>query len=584
MAHPIDEHNIKDSYPKRLQMLSKSWSKKWEGAHEHSQRCMKLWLSGYFDKGDARQHILNYMDRGVATVTSYLVSGDPDVLIESIAPKLRQWAYNMRLILNFAIQQNKLTEEVLIPGAVASIFGDCIARTFYEYDRAVSIDDETIKIGTPRVALIEPCDYIGDPSAKVRRDFAFEGDQYRLPTEYAKDLFGTKNADFIKPDCKLIQKYSAEQLTTGDIDYNKLADREYTTFIDICNFKEGVIDTIMPMGQKAVILKTIEWDGPDRSPYDVLGYRYAPNVPISIPPAWNWYQLDASANIVAQAAREQAESQKPVAKDAMKAILNAKNMDMLIAKHADKISKFDFGGVTADNYGWLQWIDREFTQAGGGSNPTLAGTGPTADTLGQEQMVQANATREANNFYNRFQSWMTSVLRKWSWALMEDPGAYFEVLDTVNIPGVGTYEYPVYYTQADKAADFNDFVFKIRAHSTQRKSPEQKYAQLFQFCTQWLLPTTQLRAQQGSSLDIEMVDKLLADYQGIDSFPQWYRGTLPADGPDVDFIASSKSPGQENDSLGASGPSRDANLQQQQARVGCMGEMNSSLGETNNVA
>ena len=574
MAHPLTEHNVRDSYPKRLQTLSKAWTKKWEGAYDHSQKCMKLWLSGYFDRGYSRWHMLNYMDRGVSTVTSYLVTGNPKVLVESLAPKLRQEAYNRRLIMNFAIQQNKFAEEVLIPGAVASMFGDCISRVFYEYDRAMSIDDETIKIGTPRVALIEPCDYIGDPSAKVRRDFAFEGDIYRLPTEYAKELFGKKVADHIKPDCKLIQKYSAEELSSKDFDFNKLADRDYTTFIDVCNFKEGVIDTIMPMGQKAVILKTVEWDGPDSSPYDVLGYRYAPNIPISIPPAWNWYDLDVSANIVAKAAREQAESQKtilagePVAKDAMKAVLSGKNMDMLLAKHADKIQKFDFGGVSADNYGWLQWAANEFTQAGGGANDALGGRGPTSDTLGQEQIVQANAVRVANNFYNRFHDWMTNVLRKYAWTLMEDPGAYFEVLDNINIPGVGNYENPVYYSSADTAADFNDFVFKIEPYSTQRKAPEQKYAELFQFCTQWILPTMAVRTEQGSTIDLEMVDKLLADYQGIDSFSQWYRGTLPNDGPDVDFTMSNKSPGQGDNRLGATGPSRQANMQQQQGRAG----------------
>ena len=334
----------------------------------------------------------------------------------------------------------------------------------------------------------------------------------------------------------------------------------------------------MPMGHKAVILKTIEWDGPGSSPYDVLGYRYAPNIPISIPPAWNWYDLDVSANIVAKAAREQAESQKtilagePIAKDAMKSILSGKNMDMLLAKHADKIQKFDFGGVTADNYGWLQWASNEFAQAGGGRNPTIAGSGPTSDTLGQEQMVMANASRVANNFYNRFHNWMTSVLRKWSWALMEDPGAYFQVLDTVNIPGVGNYEYPVYYSSADKAAEFNDLIFKIVPYSTQSKSPEQKYAELFQFATQWLLPTMQFRMQQGASIDLEMVDKFLADYQGIDSFPQWYRGTVPNEGPDVNFVM--KSSGQESDAMGASLPSRTANSQRAQQQQGFGGESN----------
>jgi hypothetical protein len=47
--------------------------------------------------------------------------------------------------------------------------------------------------------------------------------------------------------------------------------------------------------------------------------------------------------------------------------------------------------------------------------------GPAADTLGQEQMVYSGASRVVDGFYNRYHSWMTSIIRKWSWALMENP-------------------------------------------------------------------------------------------------------------------------------------------------------------------
>jgi hypothetical protein len=261
-------------------------------------------------------------------------------MVEALTPKLVNYAKNVELILNFAIEQHNFAEEVLIPGATASIFGDAIARTFYEYDRCVSVDDKTIKIGTPRTVIIEPCDYVGDPSAKCRRDFAFEGDVYRLPTAYARDLFAGKDkhgnqiADFIESDCKLANKFSAEEAVRSGYDFNKLALEEYSTFIDIYNRREGCIDTIQPMGHKAMIFRTVEWKGPEGGPYDVLGYRYIPGIPISHPVAWAWYDLDVTMNEVAQAARDQAESQKtvigaePSAKDAAEMLQKAKNMDI----------------------------------------------------------------------------------------------------------------------------------------------------------------------------------------------------------------------------------------------------------------
>ncbi|MBW1728806.1 MAG: hypothetical protein JRJ62_14815, partial [Deltaproteobacteria bacterium] len=238
MTHELDKKDVKHNRVVRYQTLAKSWEKKFEGPLHHSQKLQQLWISGYYNKNYSRWHLVNLMSRAVSAGVSYLAEGNPKVSIEPKAPKLRSFAYAMKLIVNFLIEKYNFAENVFIPGAVASYFGAAIARTFNEYDRCVSIDGERIKVGSPKVAIIEPCDYIGDPSVKVRADFAFEGDMYRLPTEYAKDLFARKDkygkqvADYIEGDCNLTTKYSAEEITAkSGYDYNKLALEEYSTFI-----------------------------------------------------------------------------------------------------------------------------------------------------------------------------------------------------------------------------------------------------------------------------------------------------------------------------------------------------------------
>jgi len=578
MAQPLEEKNVKQKYASRLQMLAKSWQTKYEGPLEHSQKLINLWVSGYYQKGYSRWHLINLMNRAVSAGVSYLAEGNPRVLIEASSPNLRSYAYSMRLVVNFLIEKYNFAENVFIPGAIASYFGAAIARTFYEYDRQVSINGELIKVGTPRVAIIEPCDYIGDPSAKTRNDFSIEGDQYRLPTEYAKDLFAKKNkfgkqmADYIEADCKLATKYSAMEITAKEsYDFNKLALEEYTTFIDIFNFKDKVIETIMPMGHRAVILKTIEWTGPD-SPYDYLGYRYPANCPVPVPPAWDVYDLDVTMNIMGKSARQLAESQKtliaaePAGKKAAEAVLRGKHMDVLTVKGMENVKQFNFGGVSAENYGWMQWAEGQFQKAGATTSDIVSGKGPTSGTLGQDQMVYSNASRMINSYYVRFHSWMSSILRKWVNAVMEDPTTYVEILDTVKIPGLGNLEYPVHYSKPDKVADFSQLVLKVIPYSTQRQTPEVKYQQLFQLMTTWVIPTMQLRRQQGADIDLQMVDKLLADYGGFDNFPQWYKTIRPSEEASVDFIMKSGSPkqgnaGQMNDSGGASDASRLANSQ-----------------------
>lgn len=588
-------YSINQRFESRLQTLASAWTKKWQGPLEHSQRLLRLTASGYFTKNYARWHLINLMKRGVSTITSYLCEGNPKVMVEPLAPKLKPYAYGRQLILNYLINKNKFADEVFIPGAVQSMFGAAIARTFFEYDRVVSVDNERIKVGIPKVAIIDPADYIGDPSAKVRSDFAFEGDTYRLPTEYAKDLFAGKDkygrqiADFIKPDCKLVTKYSAEEIAAREaFDFNKLSLEEYTTIQDIYLKKEKTIVTILPMGKKAAIVREMEWKGPD-SPYDYLGYMYVPGIPIPIPPAWDWYDLDVTMNIMGKAAREQAESQKnvivtdPTSKEEAKQIISAKNMDVITARSPELVKTLQIGGVNPDNYSWLGWGEEQFTKSG--TTPdVLRGAGVQAKTLGQEQLLFSNAARIVNNFNTRFTEWMTSILNKWSWAVGNAPNTYVEIIDTLKIPGVGDYEYPIVFTKGDRVADFESFVLKVVPYSTQRTSPEIMYQRLMQFMTTWIVPTMALRAQQGNTIDFATVDRQLADYGGFENFPSWYKSIIPQDQVDVDYVMKtkekpSKSPGQTNDKFGATEPSRQANLAQQQRRVGYAGEKKAATKE-----
>ena len=121
-------------------------------------------------------------------------------------------------------------------------------------------------------------------------------------------------------------------------------------------------------------------------------------------------------------------------------------------------------------------------------------------------------------------------------------------------------------------------------YSTQRKTPEMKYQSLFQFMSAWILPTMELRRQQGADIDIQMVDTYLAEHGGFDSFPQWYRSVVPGDNPDVDYLMKtnkqgSKNPGQMSDQFGAALPSRTANSQGYDLRQGVGASRNTN--ETN---
>ncbi len=565
-------------FEERLQILAKAWKTRWADPMEHSQKLLASYASGYFDKRLARSHMINLTDRGISTIVPFLVEGNPKILVESIVPNMRPSARRTQLALNFLIEKMNLAENVFIPAAVLSMVSGVATRTFSEYDRLVTLDDEEIRLGTPKVIVIEPSDYIGDPAARTRTDFVIEGDIYRLPTDYARDIFD--HADEINPSGKLISKFSAEKISAHGFNWNKLNLRDYSIFMDLYIKDEGIIVTIMPFGNKPVRLRTVEYDGPGDGPYDYLGYKYFPGCPICLPPAWAWNDLDYSMNVLAKTAREQAEAQKnvivaePGAKEAAKKILKASNMDVITTKNVKDIKTLVFGGVNPDNYKWMEFAEMEFTKTG--VNPdVLGGRGAQAPTLGQEQLVYRNASRIINNMYNRFENFMTSVINKLAYYVWTDPTVYIPVISQV--PGLG--EVPIVFSQADKVGDFYDFIFNLKPYSSQRTSPELLYQKLMQFMGSWVLPTAQIAAAQGAQLDIVTATQTLADYAGFDNFDQIYKTVIPQEPGPVPYSMmptqgskeqrpkAGKAAGQTDDKLGASEPSRMANSQQASNRA-----------------
>jgi len=579
MAHTLYRNDKKTPFPQRLQHLAKLWQKKNATVLEHQNKLLELWASGFYDKGYSREHLINLIDRGVYTIVPYLVEGNPRVTVETLAVNYKPWAYTTQLALNFLLKKMKFADRVLIPAAINSMFGAGITRTFTEYNRVISLDDEVIKSGSPTVKVIHDSDYIGDPLAKTRDDFVFEGDIYRLPTEYAKELFdakvnGKQVADYICPDVKLATDFSPDKISDPNFNIQKYSLRDTTTFIDIYLYDENVTVTIMPEGQKARILRTVEEDGPFESPYDYLGYKYFPNCPTPIPPAWFWHDQDVSMNIVARTAREQAESQKDLLladsanKDLAQKVESAKNMDVLLTSDPkDSVLPVSFGGMNPSSIPWMGFVEDVFTKAGGTSD-IVAGRGAESPTLGQEKMNFQNASRIINNMGTRFHEFMNSIIKKLAWKVWTDPTVYIPVIK--EIPGVANI--PEVFSQADTVGDFYDFVFEVEEFSTQRMSPELKYQRLMALSSQWILPTLPLAAQQGANFDIPEATKQMAAYLGLEGFGALYKTAIPNPTDIIPYkmgtgAVGTGSPGQENDSMGASLPSREANSQRQENKV-----------------
>lgn len=578
--HPLKTKDVRLNFVRKLQKLVIAWQKLNEAPYKHTQQMLSARASGYYDSNYKRTHSLNLIQRGVDTVVPFLVEGNPQVTVETKIPNLKHWAYTTELALNFYLEKLKLAESVLIPCAVNSMFSAGITKTTLVHDKELPYKDNIYKIATPQVQVIDNTNYIGDASAKTRDGFVIEGDIYRLPTDYAKDFFGNKYADIIVADQTLYEDYSPEEITKGNFDRNLLSIRDYSTFMDIYLYDENVIITIMPDGKAPRVLRTVEWDGPPGGPYDYLGYNHFPGIPIPIPPAWPWYDKDVTVNVLIEKMREQAEAQKDILAyesggeaDANR-IRKASSGSTVRVDNLQLLKSLSFGGANPQNFDWVNFMLTEFTKEGGNAD-IVAGRSAQSPTLGQEQMLMANATRIIYNQLTRFDRFTTSIINKLAWGFWVDPTQWVPIVKEV--PGVG--ELPAIFSNRGRVGDFYDFIFKIVPYSTQRTNPDTKFRGLMEFLTQWLMPTLPLRAQQGITIDYAAIDEVLARYKGIDSFHQWYNSMLPQEIPPVGYKMMPQ--GQQGGMTESTQAAKTQNFYQQQARASERPSPNQQTGMSN---
>ena len=564
--HPLKDLDVKLSFVKKLQKLTKAWQKLAEAPLQKRQKILAALASGFYDLGYHRTHTLNLIDRGISTIVPFLVEGDPRIMVETPVANLRPWAYTTQLALNFYVQKLQLADNVLIPVALNSMIGAGITKTSLTHDRNLEVENTKYRLGTPSVAVIDDSNYIGDPAAKTRRDFIIEGDIYRLPTEYAKEFFGAKFADDIVQDGKLREDYSPDDVSASNFDKEILSIREFSTFIDLYLYDENVILTIMPEGKKARILREIEWEGPPGGPYDYLAYKFFPNSPLPIPPAWSWYDMDVTMNILIEKMRIQAEAQKDIlayqsgSEDDVKRITETPSNSTVRVDNIDLLKDMHFGGVNPLNYQWVEYIENQHTKQGGNAD-VVAGRGATAPTLGQEQMVMTNAMRIIYNHLSRFDRFQNSLMKKLAWGFWTDPTQYVPVVK--EIPGVG--ELPQVFSDTGKVGDFYDFVFKVIPYSTQRTNPEMLFNKLMMFLTQWVIPSMPLAAQEGTTIDHKVISETLARYIGIDNINSWFKTIVPQPLESVNYKMMPES-GQLGGASERTQSARTSNRNQQQAR------------------
>ena len=580
MAHlkRKDKKDVRKYFPRRVQENAEQWKIQTEDMRKLRIKMLAHYAGGWFSgksKGD--QQPLNLIDRGVQIIGPYLVGGPPKVLIDAkrgLASN-RPFARTLELALEHLFREMKFHQYTMRPAVFNSLFSMGVVKTGIMKSKEVEIYGHLHDIGQPYADNIDWDDYRGDPMARHREENEQEGHEYTMPWDFVIESGLFKNYDKLKPDIDATEwetKPGAVSLEQGQggVRYERL--RKVARLQDFWIPDEGVVITLPLMGQGRRIMRTVEWDGPESGPFDVLGYRYFSDSTISIPPVFTWLgynkiinQLVAKMNNQAQRERKIVAYDLGASQDA-KYIAQTPDGSTVGVRNIEGIKELEMGGVSETNFQFISYMEQQFSIAGGNLY-TIGGRETGAETLGQEQMLQANASKALEDMVQQVHQFTSSIIEKLAWFMWSDP-----LIDLPVIKRVAGYELETSFSQETKEGDFFDYGFDIEPYSMSRMNPEIRYQRLMQLVSQVVLPTAQIAAAQGSQLNVDELVKETARFLDVRNLDRWWSPAIPQEeamNPYQPMQGKPKS-GQADGrfSSGDNNASNMNNMNQQQARAG----------------
>ncbi|HUU59222.1 MAG TPA: hypothetical protein VMZ50_06745 [Phycisphaerae bacterium] len=381
--------------------------------------------------------------------------------------------------------------------------------------------------GQPFADPVDLEDYMIDPHARTREHAAFEGNRYRLPLEYVLEsgLYDRALAENLTPRRGDGDRRSASEVSGPDTrgpdgdGYVK-----YAELIDLWLPNENVVVTLPgdsdgPQG----FLREVEWYGPERGPYEVLGFYWVPDNVLPVPLVSLIFDLHVMINKIARKLGRQADRQKDlvlfderISEEAEK-VRDASDGEMVGVQNVDRYRQVSFGGANESGYEHLEFLFEQFRRIGGNTD-LLGGIKPQSETLGQEEMLQANASARIEDMRGQLHDFTKRIGQKLAWYLWYDP---LIELPLTKRTAAGD-EIPVTFSARMREGDFLDYHFEIEPHSMGPDSPARRFRRTLEWIEKVILPTADLAAEQGAQLDAAKLARITARLLNIDGAEEFH--------------------------------------------------------------
>lgn len=468
--------------------------------------------SHYSDGGSEKRVPVNFLELAVTIYARQLAARAPRAMISTGNPDLRPYAVSMELAVN------QIPDEINLAGTlrravVEALFSFAIVKV------GICSSDESVH-GIPKgqtfADLVSIDDYFCDMSAKTRETIQFEGNDYWASLEDVRAMYDG-NDDEIKPDQYTVigeqGEKRAEEVSTGEL-HDLYADKVWLRDVWIPSKKQIV--TYSVKGKK--LIRVVDWKGPRKGPYHLLGFTDVPGNLLPLPPVALWRDLHELGNSLFRKLGKQADAKKTVAAfqagdtESIDALKNAQDGEG-IRYNGSAPESMTVGGIDAPTLAFFLQI-KDLASYFGGNLDALGGLAVQSETLGQDKLLTDAASSRVKSMAERTMEFAEEIFYDLAFYEWTDPMSKRKITKTV--PGTDI-SIPTTWSQETKKGEFDDYDFEIDVYSMQDDSPSTKLQKLGGALERFVFPILPSIEQQGGKIDFQ---KLISTISKLGNLPE----------------------------------------------------------------
>lgn len=464
----------------------------------------------YADEGSTKRVPTNFLELAVTIYTRQLAARAPRVLVTTNNPSLKPFAKSTEIALNQVPDEIRL-DRTLRRAVIEALFSVGVVK--------VGICSSGVEIlghdyGESFVDVVPLDDYFCDMSAKNRAGIQFEGNDYWIPVEAAKAMYGDKMKDVSADDHTVV----------GDQGETRAESVSSAEGADLYKEKIWLRDVWIPSERKVctygvknhIMFNVVEWDGPEHSPYHVLGYSDVPGNLLPLPPVALWRDLHELGNSLFRKLGRQADSKKTVAafqggNDEDVDRLQKANDGEGIRYGAQKPETITVGGIDAPTLAFYLQIQSLFSYFAGNLD-NMGGLAVASDTVGQEKLISEAASARLNHMRAETIDFAKEIFKALAWYEWTDPVR--ERIVEKPVKG-STVSVRSVWSEETREGDFLDYNFDIDVYSMQDDTPATKLQKIMTALERIVFPGLPMLEAQGGQIDFQALLALVGELGNI---------------------------------------------------------------------